>query len=195
MKLHNLIDTAMLANEIDSGYVTERYHPEFGELAILNYTDKAQFDSHWNSVTKVTRGLIYNRKTGEVVARGLPKFFNYGDEAHTGQLDPDTPILGAYEKWDGSLGIRYRKPDGTFAIATRGSFMSVQALHATELLESDPSACVHPVDGVTDLFEIIFPENRIVVDYGGMDELIHLGRMHVESGAFRPVGKKFSRAV
>src|SRR5690606_37135186 len=111
MKLENLLDIDMLANEIDAGYVTERYHPEFGELAILNYTDQCQFDGHWNEVTMLARGLIYNRETGEVVARGLPKFFNWGDEKHASQLDPDMPILSAHDKIDGSLGIGYVRPD------------------------------------------------------------------------------------
>jgi hypothetical protein len=36
------------------------------------------------------------------------------------------------DKLDGSLGILYPTPDG-HAIATRGAFVSEQALHATEL--------------------------------------------------------------
>lgn len=189
MRLNDLLDTAQLADEIAAGYVTERYHPEFGELAILNYTDKCQFDGHWTDVTMLTRGLIYNRETGEIVARGLPKFFNYGDEAHTGQLDPDMPILSAHDKVDGSLGIGYLRPDSKAAIATRGSFVSEQALHATAMLNVAQEHLIAEAGnyGLTPLWEIVYPENRIVLDYGDRDELVELGTVGNDSGAFFPV--------
>lgn len=188
MKLSDIIDTGVLEDEIRAGYVSRRYHPEFSELAILNYTDKCQFDQHWNDVTLQTRGLIYNTETGEVVARALPKFFNVGDETHTGQLDPDKTTFGADEKWDGSLGIIYRRPDEALAVATRGSFSSDQAIHATELLQSEYDPV--PLDGMIDmnltpLAEIVFPDNRIVLDYGDRDELIPLGVVDNESGQFK----------
>lgn len=187
-KLADLLDIRRLKLEIGAGYVTERYHPEFGELAILNYTDQCQFDGHWNEVTMLTRGLIYNRETGEVVARGLPKFFNYGDEKHTGQLDPDMPIFSAHDKIDGSLGIGYLRPDGKAAIATRGSFASEQAIHATAMLDSINVASIN-LDrnfGLTPLYEIVYPENRIVLDYGDRDELVPLGSVDIATGKFQP---------
>lgn len=188
MRLTDLLDPAQLADEIAAGYVTERYHPEFGELAILNYTDTCQFDGRWNDVTKLTRGLIYNRETGKVVARGLPKFFNYGDTANTGQLDPDMPILSAHDKIDGSLGIGYLRPDGRAAIATRGSFSSEQAIHATARLDAEQEWIIRDdaTEGCTPLWEIVYPENRIVLDYGDRDELVYLGTVKNESGAFLP---------
>jgi RNA ligase len=190
MKLNEIIDTDMLANELHAGYVTERFHPEFPELAILNYTDRCQFDQHWTDVTRRTRGLIYNRETSEIVARPFAKFYNYGDTTNTGDLSPDAPILSAHNKWDGSLGIRYRQPDGRYAIATRGSFTSDQAIHATSLLHAQPEGLPIPIDGQTDLFEIIFPGNRIVLDYGDMDALMFLGAVEHASGDFYPVRRR-----
>lgn len=188
MQLNKIIDTDMLANEIDAGYVTERFHPEFPELTILNYSDRCQFDGHWTDVTKRTRGLIYNQLTGEVVARGLPKFFNYGDTQNVGQLDPDMRILSAHDKADGSLGIGYLRPDGKAAIATRGSFVSEQALHAMEILDESIAAIVNTewLYGRTPLWEIIYPENRIVLNYGDRDELIYLGSVDNATGEFQP---------
>jgi RNA ligase len=187
MRIEDLLDTDQLATEIDAGYVTERAHPEFPELRILNYTDRCQFDGHWTAVTRQTRGVIYNADTREVLARPFAKFYNYGDVANTGDLDLDAPILGACDKWDGSLGIRYQRPDGRYAIATRGSFASEQAEHATALLNDNPGAFVEPVAGETDLFEIIYPGNRIVLDYDGMDALVWLGTVENATGAFMPV--------
>jgi len=67
-----------------------------------------------------------------------------------------------------SLGIMYWH-EGKYKIATRGSFTSEQALWATEYLNTnyDLSTCDFPG---TLLFEIIYPENRVVVDYGRQHE-------------------------
>lgn len=185
----DILDYEALQDEIRAGYVTERFHPEFPELAILNYTDKAQFDGHWNEITRNTRGLIYNRDTLTVVARGFPKWFNYGDPVNAPQVGPDDPIEGAYIKWDGSLGILYATPNGTPAIATRGSFESDQAKHATGLLHKSGRAwqqAEYLDSGLTPVYEIVYAENRIVVDYGDRDELIPLGWVHIPSGVYHP---------
>ena len=86
------------------------------------------------------------------------------------------------DKADGSLGIIYASPDGSgYAIATRGSFASDQARHATELLRTRYGAFVPPA-GKTVLVEIIYPANRIVVDYAGLDDLVLLGAVDIATG-------------
>lgn len=182
-KLSDVLNINELREEIRAGYVTERRHPEFAELAIFNYSAACQYENRWNEVTRVTRGLIVNTDTGRVIARGFPKFFNYGDELNTGPLSPDTSIMGVYDKLDGSLGIQYQTPDGRQAIATRGSFVSDQALHATEWLH-EVAAYNHPESMLTMLWEIVYPENRIVVDYSGRDECISLGAVRVDTGSY-----------
>ena len=54
-----------------------------GELAIFNYTKAAQFAERWNFFERVSRGLILNAVTGEVVARSFDKFFNWGEGGRT----------------------------------------------------------------------------------------------------------------
>lgn len=76
-----------------------------------------------------------------------------------------------------SLGILYRDPAvGVPKIATRGSFDSEQALIATHMLYEDygPDLREIPYE-CTLLFEIIYPENRIVVDYGDRRALVLIG--------------------
>lgn len=180
MKLDQIIDLDKLEREIADGYVSRRHHPEFPDLAILNYTDRAQFDQHWNETTRRTRGVIHDG-TGEILALPFAKFFNYGQG--DAQYDLDAPIVGAFDKLDGSLGIGYRAPDGSYRIATRGSFDSEQARHANAWLAANPDSmaalelrdCLRST--TTPLFEIIYPENRIVVDYQGRDELVFLGEV------------------
>jgi RNA ligase len=179
---------ALLLDMMDQGYVSRRFHPEFPELAILNYTEKAAFEGVWNRVTLNTRGLIYDTISDEVLARPFKKFFNYG-QTGAPDIDLDARPYFVSDKFDGSLGIAYRQPDGLWAIATRGSFESEQAKHATAIvreLGEDKFLIEHLSNGgkATPLFEIIYPENRIVVDYGDTDTLQSLGAVWIESGDY-----------
>ena len=80
-----------------------------------------------------------------------------------------------------SLGITYPTPDG-LAISTRGSFASDQAIKGTDILRTKYSDKLSGLDpDVTYLFEIIYPENRIVVSYDE-EELVLLGAIHTQSG-------------
>ena len=162
--------------ENEDGFVRSNAHPE-ADLYILNYTEKSAFDGHWNNVTLNCRGLIVDL-SGNIVARPFPKFFNYG-QVGCPEIDLDEPAVVS-DKMDGSLGILYQV-DGRYAIATRGSFTSDQAIHATEILRTKYADYVPP-KGVTLLFEIVYPENRIVCDYGDMDDLVLLGSVDIASG-------------
>ena len=185
MKLDQIIDLTELRRLVDDGFIRERQHPLDPSLCILNYTEKAQYEREWNSTTKACRGLIYDAATLEVLARPYKKFFNYGEYA-ADRLELHDPVQ-VVDKLDGSLGILYKAPDG-WAIATRGSFDSEQARHATQVLRERylPHVELLDTDGWTYLFEIIYPENRIVVDYQDQDDLVLLGRVATESG--RPFG-------
>lgn len=178
-----------MTSQIKAGNVSARPHTEFPELVILNYTPQAQYAREWNPVTVQCRGLIYNTETLEVLARPLAKFFNYGDP-DAPQIDPDATVMGVFDKLDGSLGIGYIRPDGRYAIATRGSFHSEQAEWASEWIYQHPGAYYADVcvvrDGGTPLYEIIYPVNRIVVDYGKLEECTYLGRVDKATGRYAP---------
>lgn len=191
LHIEDILNLTELEREIEAGYVNRRFHPLFPELAILNYSDRCQFDQAWNDVTRQTRGLIYDTLTGKVIARGFPKWFNVGDERNAPNLDPDETVE-AYTKWDGSLGILYVDPKGYPRIATRGSFDSEQARHATEKLHATGEAWLYAErieSGLTPVFEIIYPDNRIVVDYGDTDALIYLGLVHTHAGTYYPANR------
>lgn len=177
-KITDLFSRRHLAQMIDDGYVRARQHPH-APLVIYNYTEKAQYENVWNAVTLICRGLIVNDDTGEVVARPFPKFFNYG-QAGAPKPDLDARVY-ATDKVDGSLGILYPLGD-TWAIATRGSFTSEQAQHATDTLRKKYPNFAGK-SGVTPLFEIVYPENRIVCDYGDQDDLVLLDVIDNETGS------------
>lgn len=177
-QLQDILNPTSLRVAMDQGFIRAQYHPTL-PYVIYNYTEKATFEHHWTPETRLCRGLIVDQDTEEVLARPFPKFFN--------STEPDAPafspsdIVIATDKADGSLGIMYQTPDGP-AIATRGSFTSPQALHATALLRTKYPRFVAP-EHDTVLFEIIYPENRIVLNYGVQDDLILLGHVRVHDGA------------
>lgn len=184
LHINDLLDVNELNHEITLGYVKVQKHNEL-PLLIYNYTPKAQYDNRWNSITKKTRGLILDSE-GFVVARPFDKFFNWGDFANNNQGGwQHEDEVEVTDKVDGSLGILYPSsltPTG-FGIATRGSFHSVQAEHATAWLQKNynpNTGAFHP--GSTYLFEIVYPQNRIVVDYGQDDALYLIGVRDTQTG-------------
>lgn len=168
----NVNELPELAEMIAGGYITRRAHPS-ERLFIYNYTAKAQYENFWNEATLTCRGLIADAD-GWVRARPFRKFFNLD------QLDslPGEPFE-VTAKLDGSLGILYWAGGQPF-IATRGSFDSEQAREANRMLQNYPRWILDPE--YTYLFEIIYPENRIVVDYGDARRLVLLAMIHTESG-------------
>lgn len=179
--LDDLFDRQELARMLSERYVKITRHPEL-PLRILNYTNHTQFDNEWNDVTRACRGLIVD-DAERVVARPFAKFFNL--DQHTDRALPVGEVH-VTEKLDGSLGILYPTPDG-HAVATRGSFTSMQALHATALWREryEDTAELNP--NWTYLCEIIYPANRIVVDYNGLDDLILLGAVELATGRSVPL--------
>jgi RNA ligase len=179
--LQNIVDHDDLEKALANNHVRQQTHPS-QPLAILNYTEMCVVDNAWNPTTLACRGLIYRTDTSDVVARGFVKFFNH-EQPGAPVLDLDESVL-VTDKKDGSLGIIYPLPSGGWAVATRGSFASEQALHATEILHQR-YADYRPQPDVTTLVEIVYPANRIVLDYGPFDDLILLGGQPISGG--RPI--------
>jgi T4 RnlA family RNA ligase len=173
-----MFNPGLLKEMIDAGYVNVQKHPSHS-LYIYNYSAAAQYERVWNEVTLQCRGLILDERQN-IIARPFKKFFNLGEEE--GQFIPNEPF-DVYEKMDGSLGILYWINEQPF-IASRGSFISEQAQKANRLLNEKYSHTISRLDkNKTYLFEIIYPENRIVVDYGGKEELVLLAEIDKQTGA------------
>lgn len=112
--------------EIREGFVRISFHPIHRNLAILNYTPKAQFSQHWNPTTMRCRGLVVEwRKFGDklpIVIDSPRKFFNNGE--------PQAPDLTQWkfrdilltEKLDGYyISLRNDSKYGLI-VTSRGSF-------------------------------------------------------------------------
>ncbi|MEU1557069.1 RNA ligase [Streptomyces scabiei] len=172
MLLSDLFSLRDLETAIVAGHVTRKAHPSL-PISILTYTRTCQYERVWNRVTTRCRGLVADDTTGEIVALPLPKFFNVG-EHESGQPYapglPDEPFE-VYDKVDGSLAVVFHYA-GRWRVASKGSFVSVQATWAQRLLDRQDTSGLVP--GVTYLAEILYPENRIVVDYGDRRDMVLL---------------------
>lgn len=184
MAISNVNELADLDAMIAGGYITRRKHPT-ADLYIYNYTARAQYEPMWNEATMTCRGLITDGE-GKIVARPFTKFFNLEQMESL----PDEPFE-VYEKLDGSLGIMYWL-DGKPYIATRGSFDSPQAIESNRLLLLYVTERLD--QSITYLFEIIYPENRIVVDYGDYRGLTMIAAIRTDDGLeiplYKPKGEK-----
>lgn len=154
----------------DEGLLYKQIHPDL-PLWIWNYSEKCQFDSLWDEVTLKCRGLVTD-KYGNTVAQGFKKFFNYEEVIHKDEIPWNSEYVHIQNKEDGSLGILFNYSN-EWIMATRGSFTSDQAIKGMEILKKKYDLSKFPVD-VIFLMEIIYPENRIVLDYGKEEKVVFL---------------------
>ncbi len=205
MKLPELLNTELLWEHILKGVVSRTQHPQYPELWVYNYTHVAQHDNVWDDVTEQCRGLICRQDCAtsdwhmwllnhqEVIARPFRKFFNLNTGFRPETLEANLPSWKprVLEKLDGSLGILFWHTHFREAfIATRGSFASEQAIWATKWYRARfgnwpvADSASWP-KGYTPLFEIIYDENRIVVNYD-YQALVLLGLVNIATGAELP---------
>lgn len=134
---------------------------KFDHLTVYNYSRECQFSKeNWDLYTLCSRGLVIDTKRNKVVATPFPKFFNWGEIP---EKLPDLSFTTTV-KMDGSLGILFWDwTEKRWRFSTRGSLESEQAQWAEAHIESHWIDHLHK--GNTYLFEIVFPENRIVIPY------------------------------
>jgi RNA ligase len=169
------LDIAELSALVASRHLTRRQHRERPDLWIYNYTAYTQFERAWNDITIQCRGLVAD-DSGKIVARPLRKFFNYDEHEPS-----DVPWHLPFEitrKLDGSMFLVQQLEDGTKIYATRGSFESDQAIVGWRLFQ-DKYGHVVLDPAYTYVFEVIYPENRIVVDYGDLSDVVLLAVINV----------------
>lgn len=163
---------------IPENYITDKYigyskHPSY-DLTIYSYSRNTLENSYWNDITLNCRGLVLDSENN-IIARAMPKFFNiqeYQDEI------PNEPYK-VYEKMDGSLILVFKYKDEIIT-ATKRSFESDQAKAAAELLKSIDKTYFK--ESKTYLFELIHPDNRIVVNYEDVKGLFYITTVNNETG-------------
>lgn len=184
-----------IERELELGNIMFQKHPKL-PLKIYNYTRTCQFEKAWNPITLICRGLVLDFDYN-IVARPLAKFFNWEElkdfeEENAKGIIPWHLPYEVFNKEDGSLGIIFEY-NNVWMVASRGSFTSDQAIKANEMLKKYSTDLLIP--GFTYCVEIVYPENRIVVDYGKEEKLILLAVINNESGAEIDLETDFERPI
>ena len=169
------LDINILNEYLEKGLVVKNDHPTL-PLSIWNYSRTCQYENKWDDITKMCRGLILDRE-GNVIAKAFNKFFNY-EELTLNDIPEES--FEVFEKLDGSLGILFWY-QGKWILASKGSFTSDQSIKGRDILNKKYNVEVLP-KGYTTVVEIIYPENRIVCDYGVDEELVVLSMVSNANG-------------
>lgn len=157
---------------VQNGEVTKNKHPT-KDLYVYSYL--LSWYPEWTEEHQWARGLVLDG-AGNVIACPFKKFFNYGEvpaeiEKRAGMK------YDIQDKMDGSLGILFWYQD-EWILCTRGSFISEQAVNGRRILEDKYPEYVNLNRNYTYLFEIIYPENQIVINYGKEEKLVLLEIMN-----------------
>lgn len=161
----------VLNHYYDNGWLIKHTNEELG-LIIWNYSVKTTYEGKWDNVTRICRSLVTDFD-GIIVSRGFDKFFNYEEIKY--QFDAeDFKDSVFYEKVDGSyIGVFWYKD--RWIARSKGSFDTDQAKRAIEFFNA--YSCETKAKfkkGLTHNFEVLYPENQIVVDYKGYEGLVYL---------------------
>ncbi len=160
------MDLKILEQYLSDKILKKVAHP-FHNISIWNYTKKTQANNIWDDVTMKCRALVLD-SNGAIVARSFSKFFNYGQKECRIPINCNYKI---YDKVDGSLGMLfYYNNDWIFC--SRGSFVSDQAIYGIAMIPEQLYKDLNK--DLSYSFEIIYPENKIIVDYGIQKELIYI---------------------
>jgi len=141
-----------------------------------------------------------NEHLGSLEARGIAfleekafpafhKFFNWKENPYTDFPIEGDEVLVVQEKIDGSL-VHPIVVDDYLFVKSKTSFLSEHARTGKELLEKDDrkKSLVFDLykDGFVPLFELIGPENQVVVKYD-KDDLVLLAVRNIYNGEYLPL--------
>lgn len=170
MEKRKKYDLKILEKYINEGKIERNPHPTL-PISIYNYTRETQYRGYWDEITLSMRGTILDDK-GYVIASAFDKFFNY--EEVKDKLPVRSDYVYVQKKMDGSLGILFHY-EGEWHLATRGSFTSEQSKRGMEILKKKYKFFEHNfITHITYIVEIIYPENKIVVDYNNEEKIVFL---------------------
>jgi len=155
----------------EDGWLIKQSHPTL-PLTIWNYSPATQYEGKWDEVTLRCRGLITEDITERILIQPFNKFFNYEEVSNEVPWESSEYVY-VQDKMDGSLGILFNYKN-QWIMATRGSFTSEQAVRGLEILKENYILDTFE-PSVAYICEIIYPENRIVVDYGSKKKIVFLG--------------------
>ena len=153
---------------------------KYKDMTIYQYTEFTQFESLWSNCTLNARGIVFD-DDGVLVQRCIPKFFNHDepDGIKVEKLMRKEQIGIVQEKLDGSLIKITKDQKHGLVITSKASFESDQAKMAKGIVEENSYDFK---EGWTYHFELIHPDNQIVLSYGNERKLVLLAIIDNRTG-------------
>ena len=162
-----LYNLSQLDDYVDRGLLRRA---EDEDLVQYNYSEKTNNQGLWDEITMFNRGNVYEKKTGKLIAKAMPKFMNLGQLSIEEQEKlVKQPKFTLTEKMDGCLGIIY-KYKGKIRYNSRGGFNN----HVTDKIKQLlPKYLMlnRLLEHNTLNVEVISPETKIICNYGNTEEL------------------------
>ena len=134
-------------------------------IFVLKYKKCVFYDSLWNEYLEECRGTIVDKEFN-VISRPFTKIYNYGVEAKSPVLDPQTQVT-AYRKVNGFM-VVMTWHNNDILISTTGSTDNDYTRYAREMMERETrwdhwmSAC-EISKGFTFMFECVHPNDPHIV--------------------------------
>lgn len=182
-------DLKLLQQYTEKTHVCCEKHPDADLYLFGYYKDyRSGKATIWDDVSIHCRGLIVNGK-GDVVEHPFPKFWTYRQylTQNAVLLSEDRVMEIPKGKWrilekvDGTMVTLYWIGKNPY-LATQRSFTNIKALEATKILYGKYSHLFNRLDKhYTYIFEAIYPETKVLIDYGDKRDLILIGMIDKES--------------
>ena len=183
-------DISRLENYIGSTSMCKETHPN-GLIHIYGYYSDSTTPSvpNWDDLNINCRGLILDNK-GNVVERPFPKFWTFKQylSRHHILLN-DNQILSIpegkfrlLEKIDGTMVCLYWINNKPF-LSTQRSFSNIRSIYATKILYQKYEHLFSKIDRrLTYVFEAVYPETNVLIDYGNTRDLYLIGILDKSTG-------------
>jgi T4 RnlA family RNA ligase len=165
---------------------TERVDGFDFDIFFYRFATFSDFKNNEHLGSLEARGIAF---LGEKAFPAFHKFFNWKENPYTDFPIEDNESLVFQEKIDGSL-IHPIVIDDRLLVKSKTSFLSEHAEAGRKLLERDDrkKRLVFDLykDGLVPLFELIGPENQVVVRYD-KDDLVLLAVRNIYNGKYLPL--------
>lgn len=150
---------------------------------IYKMFDSKTFD---DNIVRESRGMTFNKNTGNIIGRPLHKFFNMGERPNTEKENVDFKnLIAIWDKIDGSM-ISAHRVKGDIRFKTQKNFLTKESMDANNFAHANKNIinfCNELVDDFTPVFEFKDPAHVIVVPYD-KKELVFLHLRHIKTGAY-----------
>jgi RNA ligase len=152
---------------VEAGRISRSEHDDY---VLFKYKKETVYVRDWDRITLYSRGIIFDKLTGQCVAIPFKKFFNLDETDCEMSHFPNDHNYEILEKMDGSMGCVFLTRDGELHVSTPGSFLSDQAKWATKWIKKHEN--YNKIRGKflsgelrVLVAEIICPLSRVVVPY------------------------------